>query len=181
MVAGNNSETGKLGVKQILNNLYLKRMNRYFQKYKSQCYGGDEGNKQFRSFCGKFGAFRLRDAFNWWKKKHEIEDQKDDLNDTGPVRAEHWLAEKEIENIKSFMKDQHYTSLEINKFYNDVCATTENRMKKHMIRMKYKQDPKKRLLPIVMDRWKGFVAIRKNVKHQFKFLANFKENQKADM
>jgi hypothetical protein len=71
--------------------------------------------------------------------------------------------------------------LEINKFYNDVCDTTEQRMRKHMIRLRYKQDPDKRLLPIVMDRWKGFVAIRKNVKHQFKFIANFKENQKAEM
>lgn len=32
-----------------------------------------------------------------------------------------------------------------------------------------------------MDRWKGFVAIRKNVKHQFRFVANFKENNKAEM
>lgn len=91
------------------------------------------------------------------------------------MRAEHWLAEREIENLKDFMRDQHYTELEINKFFNDVDQTNHNRMLKHMIRMKYKLDPNKRLLPIVMDRWKGFVAIRKNVKHQFRFVANFKE------
>lgn len=79
------------------------------------------------------------------------------------------------------MRDQHYTELEINKVFDDVDKTNQNRMMKHMIRMKYKLDPNKRLLPIVMDRWKGFVAIRKNVKHQFRFLGNFKENQKAEM
>jgi hypothetical protein len=123
----------------------------------------------------------MREVFNWWRKKHELADLAEDLHYTGPVRAQHWLAEKEIENIKDFMKDQHYTNLEVNKFYNDVCNTTENLMKKHMIRMKYKLDPTKRLLPIVMDRWKGFVQVRKNVKYQFKFLDNFKENRKAEL
>jgi len=49
-------------------------------------------------------------------------------------------------------------------------------MRKMIIRMRCKQDPSKKLLPMVIDRWKGFVQIRKSVKHQFKFIANFKEN-----
>ena len=54
-------------------------------------------------------------------------------------------------------------------------------MNKYMTRFRYLQDPNKKLLPMVMDRWKGFVATRKNVKHQFKFIANFNENNKAMM
>ena len=114
--------------------------------YKSQCQGGDEKGSQIRAFYGKFGALKLRDAFNWWKKKHQLEELKEDLHQTGPVRAEHWLSEKKIENLKDFMRDQHYTDLEINKFYNDVCGHNERIMKKHLIRMNYKQDPSKRLL-----------------------------------
>jgi hypothetical protein len=71
------------------------------------------------------------------------------------------------------MRDQHYTELEINKFYNDCCDHTERIMKKHIIRMKYKLDPNKKLFYQVMDRWKGFVQIRKTIKHQFNFIANF--------
>lgn len=32
-----------------------------------------------------------------------------------------------------------------------------------------------------MDRWKMYVQIRKSVKYQFKFIANMKENQQAEM
>jgi hypothetical protein len=79
------------------------------------------------------------------------------MADTGPVRAQHWLTEKQIDNLKDFMRSQHYTELEINKFYNDVCSKNETLMKKYMIRLKYKQHPDKKLLPIIMDRWKQFV------------------------
>jgi len=44
------------------------------------------------------------------------------MHTTGPVRVQAWLAEREIENIKDFMRSEHYTELEINKFTNDVCA-----------------------------------------------------------
>lgn len=100
---------------------------------------------------------------------------------TGPVRAQKWLADREIENLKQFMRDQHYTELEVNKYVSDVCKQNEYLMNKYMTRFRYMRDPNKKLLPQVMDRWKGFVAIRKNVKHQFRFIANFKENQKAEM
>jgi hypothetical protein len=63
------------------------------------------------------------------------------------------------------MRDQHYTELEVDKFYNDTCGYNDYLMKKHMIRMRYRLDPIKRLLPIVMDRWKGFVQVRKNLKY----------------
>lgn len=42
------------------------------------------------------GVWRLRDAFNTWKKKHEKEELAKDLNETGPVRAEYWDAIREI-------------------------------------------------------------------------------------
>lgn len=166
---------------RLLKGIYLKALNIAFQKYKSKCFTGSEANQCFKSVFGKQGNARLRDAFYWWKKKHALEDLAQEMHETGPVRAQHWLAEKDIENMKQFMRDQHYTELEINKFYNDVCGYNDYLMKKHMIRMKYKLDPNKRLLPIVMDRWRGFVQIRKSVKHQFRFLGNFKEAEKAEM
>jgi hypothetical protein len=58
-----------------------------------------------------------------------------DLHETGPVRAEHWRAEKEIDNLKDFMKSEHYTEDEIDKIYDDVCDKNEFLMKKYMIRM----------------------------------------------
>ena len=39
---------------------------------------------------GKFNTIRVRDAFNWWKKKHELQELAKDLYETGPVRAEYW-------------------------------------------------------------------------------------------
>jgi len=51
----------------------------------------------------------MRDAFEWWRKKHELQELAKDLYETGPVRAEYWKAERSIKNLKEFMADQHYT------------------------------------------------------------------------
>lgn len=42
---------------------------------------------------------------------------------------------KEIDNLKDFMKGEHYTDLEINKFVNDVSQQNEFLMKKYMTRL----------------------------------------------
>jgi hypothetical protein len=139
------------------------------------------GMEKFKGAYMKCFGRRLRDAFNWWKKKTNIEELKYDLYHTGPVRAEYWLAMRDIENMKQFMRDQHYTEDEIEKFYDTVSRQNDYLMKKYMTRFKYINDPKKRLLVFVVDRWKGWVAIRKNVKHQFRYLANYKESRKAEL
>ena len=50
-----------------------------------------------------------------------------------------------------------------------------------MIRMKYRLDDNKKLLPMVWNRWRGFIAFRKLVKYQFNFCSNSTANDKADM
>ena len=77
---------------------------------------------------------RVRDAFNWWKRKHEIEDLKDDMHNAGPVRAEYWKSMREIENLKDFMRSEKYTENEIESTYDDVCDKNEGLMKKYLCR-----------------------------------------------
>jgi len=79
------------------------------------------------------------------------------------------------------MRDEHYPETHIEKFYNDVCGKNEYLMKKYITRLKIRQNPDRKILPIILDRWKGLTAIRKLLKHQFNFCANSLENDKADM
>jgi hypothetical protein len=58
-----------------------------------------------------------------------------DLYETGPVRAQYCTANKEIDNLKEFMRKEHYTENQIEKFYDDVCDTNDFLMKKYIIRL----------------------------------------------
>jgi hypothetical protein len=109
----------------------------------------------------------MRDAFYWWKKKHELWELAVDLHETGPVRAQEWSANKEIDNLKDFMRKEHYTENEIEQFHDTVCNTNENLMKKYLIRLKIGQDEKRNIIPAVWNRWREFVGIRKLVRYQF--------------
>ena len=109
----------------------------------------------------------MRNAFYWWKRKHELAELAQDLHDTGPVRAQEWNANKEIENLKDFMKKEHYTEREIEKFFDDVSSTNEHLMKKYILRMKFRQDENKKVIPVVWNRWREYVGMRKLIKFQF--------------
>lgn len=79
------------------------------------------------------------------------------------------------------MKSEHYTEDEIEKFFAAVNDKNEHLMNKYITRMKIAQDPVNKTLPIIWNRWKQFVAMRKLVKYQFNFCHNNIENQKADL
>jgi len=108
---------------------------------------------------------RLRDAFSWWKRKHELKELAKDLYECGPVRAEHWQAERDIANLLDFMRSERYSEREIEKFFGDVCKSNDDKMKKYMARWRIRQDSKRKILPIVWNRWREFVGIRKLVKY----------------
>ena len=141
----------------------------------------DEKTKKLRTVYGKVSSHRMRDAFDWWRKKDSLQYLAQDLHETGPVRAQHWLAEKEIANLKEFMRSQHYTEGEIDKFYGDVCARNDHVMNKIMTRWQFLRDPDRRIIPIVMNRWKEFVAMRKLIKYHFKNSHNATQDGKADL
>jgi len=94
LVISKNFAKGSEDVRNIIQNLYLKKLSLAFQRYKANCYGGDEKNTVLKTLYGKFSAIRMRDAFTWWKKRHELAELKQDLHDTGPVRAEYWTSMK---------------------------------------------------------------------------------------
>jgi len=95
-----------------------------------------------------------------------------DLHETGPVRAEYWQAQRDIENMREFLRKEKYTEGEIDMIYNGACNKNENLMKKYMIRMRIARDENQRLLPIVWQRWREFVALRQQIRHQFRICHN---------
>jgi len=128
---------------------------------------GSQKDSRLKVVYNKFISIRTRDAFTWWKKKHELQELAKDLYETGPVRAQYWTANKEIDNLKDFMRKEHYTEDQIDKFYDDVCDTTEHLMKKYLIRIKIRQDEKNKTLPLIWNRWREYVGVRKLVRYQF--------------
>lgn len=55
----------------------------------------------------------MRDAFEWWRKRDDLQYLSVDLHETGPVRAEYWEAMKEIDNLREFMRKERYSEDEI--------------------------------------------------------------------
>ena len=48
-----------------------------------------EYSDKLKTAFGRASAFRLRDAFHWWKKKFELQELEQDMYDSGPVRVEY--------------------------------------------------------------------------------------------
>ena len=77
---------------------------------------------------------KLRTAFDVWHKKQELATLAKELYETGPVRAQYWIAEKKTKNLLEFMKNEHYTPQQIEKFFGDVCKTNEDLLNKYVSR-----------------------------------------------
>lgn len=144
----------------MVNQAYLKNLSREFHRYKSKCLGDNQKASRLCVVWNKFHSLRRRDAFDWWRRKTELMELSQDLHETGPVRAEYWQAQRDIENMKEFLRKEKYTEGEIDMIYNGACNKNENLMKKYMIRMRIARDENQRLLPIVWQRWREFVALR---------------------
>jgi hypothetical protein len=54
-------------------------------------------------------------------------------------------------------------------------------MQKYMARMRMRLDPKKKVVPVIWNRWKQYVGIRKLVKYQIQQMENNCDNVKADL
>ena len=65
------------------------------------------------------------------------------------------------------MKKEHYTEREIETFYDHVCDTNEMLLKKYITRLQMRQDETKSLMPVVWNRWREYVGMRKLIKWQF--------------
>lgn len=98
---------------------------------------------------GKFHSLRRRDAFEWWRRKHELADLSQDLHETGPVRAEYWQSMRDIENMKEFLRKEKYTEPEIEMIHNGVIARNDGLMRKYMTRLRIRQDKDRKNLPII--------------------------------
>ena len=160
---------------------YLKNLSREFNRYKAKCLGDNQKASRLSVVWNKFHSLRRRDAFDWWRRKTELMELAQDLHDTGPVRAEYWQAQRDIENMKEFLRKEKYTEGEIDMIYNGVCTKNEGLMKKYMIRMRIARDQDQRLLPIVWQRWREYVAVRKSVRYQFRICHNQVQDGVADL
>ena len=68
--------------------------------------GDTNKESRLKVLFNKFHTIRRRDAFEWWKKKHDKCMLVKELTNTGKTRVEYWQAMKEIENIKEFMRKE---------------------------------------------------------------------------
>lgn len=161
---GNDKYVSTHDMMRMVRQAYFKKLSMAFQRYKSNVSGDTQNYGRLKVIWGKFGAFRLRDAFNWWKKKDQKQDLLDDMYYSGPVRAEYWEATREIENLKEFMRKERYGENEIEAMFNKVTWKTDGLLRKYIIRWRIRQT-RKRLVPVVWDRWRQYVGMRKLVRY----------------
>ena len=76
------------------------------------------------------------------------------MTESGPVRAEYWTAMKEIDNLKEFMRSEHFTEQEIKLKCREWFGKNEFLMNKYISRMRMRQDLNKKLIPKVWNRWR---------------------------
>lgn len=172
LVLANRRNKGTEDIISLLQQSYLKRLGAEFQKYKNQCGMYSEKTKRLKMLFGKFMSLRMRNIFEWWCTNHRMASLSEEMHKTGPVRAEHWLAMRKIENLKAFMRKEHYSEQEIDKFYKDVCERNDSIMKKYLTRALMFQNDKMKHMPEIMHRWKMYTALRKMLRHHFRFCNN---------
>lgn len=181
LVFGNNKLKAADDLVNMVKQSYLKRLSAEFQKYKNKTHTDAKKVAKLKAAYGHAATIRLRDAFDWWKRRHDLAEEKVELNESGPVRAQHWLAMREIDNLRELMLQEHYTPKEIDDICKKVSTKNDHLMEKYIKRIRLTQDKDKKLLPAVWNRWRGFVGIRKLIRYQFKFMENNTNNVKADL
>jgi hypothetical protein len=92
--------------------------------------------------------------------------------ETGAVRAEYWDAKREIENLKEFMAQEGYREDEVDKIVSGIDKNNKHLMEKYMRRMRLMIDGDRKLLPIVWNRWRQYVAMRKLIRYHLKHCQN---------
>ena len=102
-----------------------------------------------------------------WKLEWDRQELKRELGDSGPMRAEYWSHMKTIENLKDFMREEHYTEAEIKIKCRDWFSKNEMLLNKYIARMRMRQRGKA-LIPKVWNRWRQYVGMRKLIKYQCK-------------
>lgn len=88
---------------------------------------------------------------------------------------------REIENLKDFLRSEHYTENEVEGICEKVFNKNHYLMRKFMIRMRLRQDKDIANLPHIWNRWKDYVAIRKLIKYQFQYMHNRVNSSKVDL
>ena len=136
LVMRNRRQLATKDIMQLMQQAYLKNINAEFQRYKKQVASQKEYQEKLKSTFGKASTYRLRDAFEQWKKRHSLMELRDDLHYCGPVRAEYWEANKEINNLKEFMRKERFTENEIEKTFGEVCKTNDGLLKKYVTRLR---------------------------------------------
>ena len=67
--------------------------------------------------------------------------------------------------MKDFMRKEGYEEDEIEAMIKNVCNQNDYLLKKYVARLRLSQDKDRKILPVVWNRWKQFVGIRKLIKY----------------
>ena len=180
-MATNNRAQGAEEVLNLVMTAFLEKLAHAFQRFKQRTLRGTQERSKLKRVYGKVIAKRMRDAFNWWRVRDSLKELAIDMHEAGPVRVDHWEQEREIENLKAFMRAEHYTEDQVEEMYDKVKARTEGLMRKHMMRLKIGKDPEKRMLAVVWNRWRYFVGNLKLLKYQLRTCYNNAQARKSDL
>jgi predicted small metal-binding protein len=147
---------------------YLKRIGIEFQRYKKKCMTDEQKRKILQTMLGHQSAERVRDVFRKWRQNHNLMELKDELTNSGPERAAYWEAMRVIENLKDFMREEHFTEAEIRQKTKEWFGRNEQLMYKYIARMKMRQEKDRRYIPMVWNRWRQYTGMRKLIKYQMR-------------
>jgi hypothetical protein len=79
------------------------------------------------------------------------------------------------------MREERFTEKEIYLKCKEWTGKNEHLMNKYLIRMRMRLDPKKKVVPVVWNRWKQYVGMRKLYKYHMQQMENNCHNVKADL
>jgi hypothetical protein len=154
LVYANCKRKGAEDLYNLVKQQYNKRIRIEFQRYKRKIMTDEEKRQKLKAMVGHQCSERVRNAFQRWKDEHDRQDLKQDLYDAGPQRAEFWESMRTIENLKDFMRSEHYTEQEIKLKCKTWFDKNQNLLNKYMARWRMRLDPRRRIMPVVWNRWR---------------------------
>ena len=150
-----------------------RKMKRAFEKYKQMTFLSTSGHEKMKRCVTKMANWRLRVAFDWWRKQDEKLALCDENYYTGNVRVDHWEADREIMNLREFMRSERFTEDEINAKVKKVADRNDQTMIKYYKRWYIQTNTSdKKIMPWFFDRWKKYVQLKKLYKYAFRVAYN---------
>jgi len=113
LVQSTQKSKAKENITSLLTQAYIRRLRVYFGRYSKIAKAKKNNGHLVKKIMLNVACHNSRWAFEHWRKQNVLEMLAEEQNTTGPITEEVFEANRSIINLKSFMRDQHYSEEEI--------------------------------------------------------------------